>query len=166
MYTSETMLEQLDKFFLLKPGFNKADMYLGVKLCKTRLHNCVWACVISLIKYVWEAVRNGAVNLTANYDGRFRLPKEAKNPFKMDYDPELDTSSELDPDAVSYYLTVISIQRWMIELRRIDIITKVSVLSSHVALPREEHWDAAVHVIAHVGQRYNSRLVYILHTQK
>ena len=48
----------------------------------------------------------------------------------------------------------------MIKLGRINIITKVSLLSSHVALPRERHLDAAVHVMAHVDQRYNSRLVY------
>ena len=48
----------------------------------------------------------------------------------------------------------------MIELGRIHIITKVLLLSSHVALPREEHVEAAVHVMAHVGQEYNSRLVY------
>ena len=33
-------------------------------------------------------------------------------------------------------------------------------MSSHVALPREEHLEAAVHIMAHVGQRYNFRLVY------
>ena len=32
--------------------------------------------------------------------------------------------------------------------------------SSHVALPREGHLEAVVHVMAHVGQKYNSRLVY------
>ena len=47
----------------------------------------------------------------------------------------------------------------MIELGRIDKITKVSLLSSHVALPRKGHLDAAVHVMVHVGQRYISRLV-------
>ena len=46
----------------------------------------------------------------------------------------------------------------MIKLGRINILTKVSLLSSHVALPRERHLQAAVHVMAHVGQRYNSRL--------
>ena len=39
-------------------------------------------------------------------------------------------------------------------------MTKVSLLSSYIALPREGHLDAAVHVMAHVGQKYNSRLVY------
>ena len=76
------------------------------------------------------------------------MPKKAENPFKMGYDPELDTSPELDPDAVSYYLTIIGILRWMVELGRIDIITEVSLLSSHVALPREEHLKALWHMLA------------------
>ena len=84
------------------------------------------------------------------------MGKKTKNPFKMGYDPELDTSPELDPDAASYYLMVIGILRWMIELGRSDIITKVSLLSLHVALPREEHLETVAHVMAHIGQRYNS----------
>ena len=88
------------------------------------------------------------------------MSKKAENPFKMSYDPELDTSPELDPDAASYYLTIIGILRWMIELGRIDIITKVLLLSSHAALPREGHLEGAVHVMAHIDQRYNSRLLY------
>ena len=78
----------------------------------------------------------------------------------MGYDPGLDISPELDPDAVSYYITIFSIQRWMIKLGSIDIITEVSLLSSHVALSRGGHLDAVVHVMANIGQRYSSRLVY------
>ena len=48
----------------------------------------------------------------------------------------------------------------MIELGKIDIITKVSLLSSHVALPREGQLEAAMHIMAHICERYNSRLVY------
>ena len=47
------------------------------------------------------------------------MPKKAENLFKMGYDQELDTSPELDPDTGSYYLTIISILRWMIELGRL-----------------------------------------------
>ena len=36
----------------------------------------------------------------------------------------------------------------------------MSLLSSHIALPSEGHLEAAVHVMAHVGKKYNSRLVY------
>ena len=76
----------------------------------------------------------------------------------MSHDPELDTSPELDADTA--LLSIISILRWMIKLGRINIITKASSLSSHVALPREGHLEAAVHVMAYVGKRRNSRLVF------
>ena len=49
------------------------------------------------------------------------MPKEAKNPFKMGYDPELDTCPELDHNTASFYLTIISILRWVFELGRIGI---------------------------------------------
>ena len=88
------------------------------------------------------------------------MSKKAENPFIKGYDPELDTGPELDPNTASYYLTIIGVLRWMVELERIGIVTKVLLLSSHVALAREGHLEAAVHVIAHVGQRYNSRWVY------
>ena len=48
----------------------------------------------------------------------------------------------------------------MMELARINIKTKVLLLSSHVVLPKEGHLDAAVNVITHVCQRYSSSLVY------
>ena len=47
-----------------------------------------------------------------------------------------------------------------IEFGGIDIITKVLLLSSHVALPRERNLEAATHVMSHVGQKYYSSLVY------
>ena len=35
-----------------------------------------------------------------NYNGRFRLPKKAGNPFKRGYDPLLDIIPELELDEV------------------------------------------------------------------
>ena len=84
---------------------------------------------------------------------------KAENPFKIGYDPELDTIPKLDPDTASYYLTIFSNQRWMIKLGRTNMITKVSFLLFHVELPTEGHLEAAINAMAHFGQRYNSRLV-------
>ena len=84
--------EWLHKSFSLKLGFGSQDMYLGVKLHKTRLHNGVWAWAMSPIKYVKEAVRNCAAHLSSNYGSKYRMPKKMENLFKMGYGPELDTS--------------------------------------------------------------------------
>ena len=68
-------------------------------------------------------------------------------------------SQELELDAASYFNIIIGILSWMIKLGRINIITKTSLLSSHLAQPRVGHFDAAVHVMAYVGQKYSTRLV-------
>ena len=51
----------------------------------------MWAWAMSPAKYVHEAVRNCTVHLSTNYGGKYRMPKKVQNPFKMGYDPELDT---------------------------------------------------------------------------
>ena len=90
-------------------GFGKPDMHLGMKLQKTRLHNGVWAWAMSPTRYVQEAISNCKMYLSSNYGGKYKIPKKAKNPLKMGYDQESDTSPELDPDAASYYLMVTGI---------------------------------------------------------
>ena len=67
----------------------------------------------------------------ANYSGRFRAPKQTDNPFKIGYDPELDVSQELEPDAALGFQSVSGILRWITKHESIDIMTKVSLLLSH-----------------------------------
>ena len=38
----DSALKWLHRFFLLMVGFGNGDVYYGVKLSKTRLHNTVW----------------------------------------------------------------------------------------------------------------------------
>ena len=54
---------------------------------------------MSPVEYVQEAVRNCTVHLGTNYGDKVRMPKNAKNSFKMGYHLELDASPELDPDS-------------------------------------------------------------------
>ena len=48
----------------------------------------------------------------------------------------------------------------MVELGQIDMITEVSVLLSHLALPREGHLDAIFHIFAYLEKKHNSRVVF------
>ena len=46
------------------------------------------------------------------------------------------------------------------ELGRVDIITEVSKLASHMALPREGHLEAVFHIFSYLKKRHNSRMVF------
>jgi hypothetical protein len=47
----------------------------------------------------------------------------------------------------------------MLELDRIDLITEVSTLSSHLALPRRGHLDALLHMFRYLKDNHNARVV-------
>ena len=52
----------------------------------------------------------------------------------------------LNDDQATYFQSQMGILRWMVELGWVDIATEVSLLSSHVALPREGHFLSFVHL--------------------
>ena len=156
-----TVLKRINKYLPLKPdSVGDPDMYLGAKLRQTELTNGVWAWALSPSKYVNQAVKNCETHLRERFDGKYSLPKKAKNPYRMGYEPELDESSPLDADAAAYYQSIIGVMRWMVEIGRIDISTEVSLLSSHLAYPREGHLEEALHIMAYLRSKHNSRLVF------
>ena len=135
------------------------DIYLGAKLRKVTLENGVEAWGMSPAKYVGEAVRNAENYLGKNFGGR-KLKKKCTAPWPHDYESSTDESPELDAGLASYYQSQIGILHWMVELGRVDIITEVSLLASHLALPREGHLEAVFHIYAYLKCKHNSRMVF------
>jgi hypothetical protein len=80
----------------LKPtSVDDPDVYLGAKLRNVRLENGVYAWALSPSKYVSQAVANCVDHLDKNFDGKYKLPAKAENPFPTIYDPTSDTSDVL-----------------------------------------------------------------------
>jgi hypothetical protein len=48
----------------------------------------------------------------------------------------------------------------MCKIRRIDIATEVSLLSSHLVYTQEGHLNAALHVMGYLQLKYNSQLIF------
>ena len=46
------------------------------------------------------------------------------------------------------------------EIGRVDIITKRSMMASHMAMPREGNLEAVLHVFAFIRQNYDSRMAF------
>ena len=76
------------------------------------------------------------------------------------YRPELDISPELTPGDSAYYQSLIVILQWIAELGRIDICLEVSMMSSHLAIPRKGHLDQVLHIFAYLHKYHNTELVY------
>ena len=89
---------------------------------------------------------------------RRKLTQKAPNPFPGEYDPDLDMTDALKDDQATYFQSQIRILQWMVELGQVDIATEVSLLSLHVALPREGHLETIFHLYAYLKQKHNSQL--------
>ena len=92
--------------------------------------------------------------MDANYSG-WKLTKRATAPWPTDYVSELDMTPELNPDKASYNQSQIGILHWIVELGRVDMITKVSTLASHMAFPQEGHLHMVYHVYAYLNNKHN-----------
>ena len=145
-------------FFKMKDGLiGDPDIYLGVKVKQLELPNGVKAWALRSSKYIQEAVPNCEKYLAHSMNGR-KLTRKALSPFPGDSDPYLDMTDVLKDDKATYFQSQIRALRWMVELGQVDIATEVSLLSSHVALPRVGQWEIIFHLYAYHKQKHNSRL--------
>ncbi len=67
---------------------------------------------------------------------------------------------ELGEADASYYHTLIGVLRWIVELGCVDIDVKVSMMSSHLALPREGHLKELYHIFAYLKAHPNAKMVF------
>ena len=61
--------------------------------------------------------------------------KDTANPIEYHYEPKVKVYEPLDPEIALYYQSPIWIMQWMVELGRIYVYNKMSMLSSHNAYP-------------------------------
>jgi hypothetical protein len=76
------------------------------------------------------------------------------------YRPELDVTSELNLSGMRYYQELIGVLRWAVEIGRIDILLEVSLLSSHLALPREGHLQQVYHMFAYLKNNIKRTIAF------
>ena len=81
----------------------------------------------------------------------WKMSNKADTPLTTTYRPELDISRELNVADAAYYQSLIGILRWIVELGQVDMCLKVSMMSSHLALPREGHLEQVLHIFAYLG---------------
>ena len=112
--------------------------YLGGKLRQVTMANSQKCCAFGSTQYVRAVVDN-----VEEYLGKKgqKLPVKALTPLLSNYRPEVDISEELGEDEGSYYHSLIGVLRCIVELGRVGICCELSIMSSHLTLPRERHLE-------------------------
>ena len=131
--------------------------YLSNKVSQVTLENGTKCWSFSSSQYVQSAVKN--VEEYCNKQGLGMLPK-VKSPWPRNYRTKVDVSTELSSIQASYYQTLISILRWIVELGRADIVIETSALASMMALMQEGHLDAVFHMFAFMKRKHNGVIVF------
>jgi hypothetical protein len=103
------LIDAIGEYYKVKPGSDKEpDIYLGANVKKVQMPDGreVWA--TSPHDYIKNAIKTVEGLLAEDGEG-YVLKNKAKNPFPMNYQPELDVSNELGLELSSPYLQLIGI---------------------------------------------------------
>ena len=148
-------------FKLKEESIGPPTIYLGARVRKVVLENGAEAWASSSSQCVQSAVKNVEEHLNRDENKtRWKLPRKAETPLSTTCRPELDVSEELNATDSSYCQSLIGILRWIVELGRVDICLETSIMSSHLALPREGHLEQVPHMFACLKSHHNAELVF------
>ncbi len=126
----------LTRTFKLKDDkIEPPEIYLGAQLRLMQVDD-VKCWTMSAEMYVNSAVKNVEEALSKK---GLQLPTKCYTPLSSDYRPELEVSLELRSDGIQLYQELIGVLRWAVELGRVDILLEASLMSTHMAMPREGH---------------------------
>ena len=153
--------KEIGRYFQLKEAsIGPPKMYLGAGIRKVKLDNGLDAWAASSSQYVQAAVRNVEEYIEKSHDKRWKIPNKVETPMRSTYRPELDLSEELSPSDASYYQLLIGILQWIVELGHVDICLEVSMMSSHLALPRKGYMEQVMQIFRYLKRYHNAELVF------
>ena len=154
----QVLRDEIGKYFTMKEeSIGIPDLYLGGRITKVTLENGVSAWGFSSSQYVQQSVKNVEEHLMRDNK---KLPARASTPLSPNYRPELDISPELAPEEAAYFQSLIGVLRWIVELGRVDICLEVSMLASHLAMPRQGHMNEVLHIFAYLKKNHNAEMVF------
>eukprot|EP00957_Ditylum_brightwellii_P180786 13772593-Ditylum_brightwellii.AAC.1 len=111
-------------------------------------------------KLLQQVVKNIEEHPALPENKHWRIPCQTETPLLQMYRSELDVLPVLNPIEVAYCQSLIGILQWTVELGRVDIFLDVSMISSHLDMPRERRLQNAFQIFAHLKKYQNMELAY------
>ena len=150
----------MDSFSIydLKYTVITTDRYLGANFGKLTFldeSTCWW---INGRDYISNSI-NLSKKIMEQKGKVFVYVKREKIPMIISYRPELGVSPILNSKEFQEYQQFIGIAHWIIELGRVDIIYEVSLLSSHLAMPRKGNMEALMVIFVYFNKTYGKTII-------
>ena len=159
--TESILQKEIGRYFEQKEAsIGPPKMYLGAGIRKVKLDNGLDAWAASSSQKVQAAVRNVEEYIEKSHNKRWKIPNKVETPMRSTYRPELDVAEELSPSDASYYQSLIGILWWIVELGCVDVCLEVSMMSSHLALPRKGHMEQIMQIFGYLKKYHNAELVF------
>ena len=83
------------------------------------------------------------------------LKSNVRNPFPSNYRPELDIIEELGTELLSYYLQLVGIFRWVVDIGRIRIFHDTSLMLQYQANTCIGYIEVIYHIFAYLKIHMN-----------
>ena len=122
------------------------------------LENGAKAWGFSSLQYTQAAVKH--VEKYLSTQEKWTMPKKTNTPISASYCPKLDISPELNSKDAAYFMSLIGILRWIVELGRVDVCLEVSMMSSYLASPCEGHLKEVLRIFAYLKKFHNAEMVF------
>ena len=153
----QILRQEIGKHFELKQeSMGPPKTHSGSKARKVQLENGSLAWAFSSAQCVKAAVDNVKEYCQKQ---NWTLPR-ARTPITTVCRPELDVSPELTSVDAAHCQSLIGILRWTVELGGTDMCSEVSMMSSHLAMPREGHLMQVLHIFGHLNLHHNAEMVF------
>jgi hypothetical protein len=110
-----------------------------------------------LEKYAKEPIQN-----VSNWLTQHDFPQLKKTPTVLPsgYRPELDATGYCNAELHQFYQQQVGVLRWLVDLRRINICTEVSMMASFSAAPRMGHLKVVIHIFSVLSCHPRCHLVF------
>ena len=88
------------------------------------------------------------------------VPIRADTPMQTLYRHGFNLSMDLTPVLASYYTSLIGVLGWIVDLGIFDIFLEVSMMSSHMAMPRQGHLGQVLSIFGYIKKYHNTEMIF------
>ena len=161
----EAMTQIQESFTVKPPSIEEPKSYLGADVDKVYYQDGSYGWTMGAETYTTQAIKNRKKRMQKEgfeYNKKLSdVNYSPQQPFStLNYRPEVDVSDECSSSQTQFFQNLIGILRWTVELDRIDIAYKVSVLSCFLSQPRTGHLVQALHIFKYLDLHKSNELAF------